>query len=678
MLTSVSADIISINSGGDGSLIVNPDGYINTFFLNGNRFPVSSNVLLSSSSGLNTSGENLSVSYSSTDADEQAITNITDWRVDGTSLAVLNMPFDRRVFWADSGAVRDYSTYENNGTLGGGSLDNAPIWNSSGKVGGCYYSSNYDWINLPNDLGYKTEVSAFAWFKAVGTPLGNYHIIFGGQELEISIPHSGGAVRTGVYTSSRYVSNHGSGANDGNWHYVGFTFNGSVKKTYLDGQYVGEQPTSGSLVYSFGNRRIGRFGSSNTYYANALIDEATIFNYSLSQEQISALYEAGLAGKHPELFVSQETSEGEIWQVALTPNDVFDDGITVLSNTLTILSTTPEDPTGVTLLSLNGRNESDTNLECSGYIEDTDSSSLTVYVNWIKDDVSQFNESFSGQSNGTTFSTQLEEGNLTLGDVWKCSMRTNDGYSYSAWTDSNELEIIDITSPNVTIISPENISYSTLDIDFNVSVEENENISVCLYNLDDQGNVTMNEVNDTYWYYNPILTLGNHSVLFACNDTSGNWGYNTSNFTINDSAAIAIDLSPSLLWNVNWSLISLPADDLDAEGNNGTGNVTEYWINISAENVYVDLYVRADGNLLTASLDEIGLGNETFCVNTTNNTVPDLDRLTMSTNYTLIASDLSNGTTVYLKFYLDAPAAQAAGTYLNNLDFKAINNQSSL
>ncbi|GAG57951.1 unnamed protein product, partial [marine sediment metagenome] len=105
-------------------------------------------------------------------------------------------------------------------------------------VDGELYLDANAWIDLPTDLGYTNEVSAFAWFKAVGSPPGGYHIIFGGQELEISIPQSTGEIRTGVYTNSRYVSNHGSGLVDGNWHHLGFTFDGSCKKSYIDGQFV--------------------------------------------------------------------------------------------------------------------------------------------------------------------------------------------------------------------------------------------------------------------------------------------------------------------------------------------------------------------------------------------------------------------------------------------------------
>ena len=117
----------------------------------------------------------------------------------------------------------------------------------------------------------------------------------------------------------------------------------------------------------------------------------------------------------------------------------------------------------------------------------------------------------------------------------------------------------------------------------------------------------------------------------------------------------------------------MPVDDLGAIGNNESG-VTTYYVNISATNVNVDLYVKADGDLLTDSLDVLGLGNETYAVNFTNSSVPDLNRLTMTTGYILIGENLPDASIVYMKFYLDAPVSQPAGTYLNSLDFKAVRN----
>ena len=68
--------------------------------------------------------------------------------------------------------VKDMSPYANNGTIVGAT------WTGNGKRNGAYQFSSGTYITLPNNLGYTTQVSAFAWFKAAGTPPGGYHIIF--------------------------------------------------------------------------------------------------------------------------------------------------------------------------------------------------------------------------------------------------------------------------------------------------------------------------------------------------------------------------------------------------------------------------------------------------------------------------------------------------------------------
>jgi len=175
-----------------------------------------------------------------------------------------------------------------NGTLASGT--SSPVWVNDGKINKSLNFNNNNYINLPNTLGYTNTVSAFAWFKSNGTPTGNYHIIMGGQELEISIPVSG-QIRTGVFTNTRYVSNHGSGLLDNQWHHVGFTFDGSTKKSYIDGQFVGQQTgIGGTLRSSFTGRTIGKFGTSNVYFLNGYLDEVKIFDYPLSEDEIKREY----------------------------------------------------------------------------------------------------------------------------------------------------------------------------------------------------------------------------------------------------------------------------------------------------------------------------------------------------------------------------------------------------
>ncbi|GAH23564.1 unnamed protein product, partial [marine sediment metagenome] len=132
-------------------------------------------------------------------------------------------------------------------------------------------------------------------------------------------------------------------------------------------------------------------------------------------------------------------------------------------------------------------------------------------------------------------------------------------------------------------------------------------------------------------------------------------------------------LSPKLGQQINWTLTSLPVYNQSSEGNNNTG-ITEYYVNISAEGTTVDLYVKANDDLKTSGLDVLGLGNETYSYNSTNSSVPSINKYSLTTNYedNPIGENLGEGAVVYLKFFLSAPSGQPAGTYNNSLLFKSV------
>lgn len=677
----VSSDIFSVNSGGNTGLIINPDKYFEGFFFGENEIPVMSNVILYSVPyETNTTHENLTVSYSSSDEDGDALTNISDWRVNGVSMAVLNMPFDTYINTTATGAIRDYSTYGNNGTLGGGNVSRMPVWNSSCQVGGCYtFDGVSDYIQLPEPPASSTNIyngSVFAWIKTSDAGSGWRGIVV--KQLAYGIFLEGNTLS--IYdwgTSTQRDTN--INLADNTWHLVGVTFQSGIAsgtKIYIDGvlnlttSITVNNQTEGVVIAS-------GYNPGTLQFFKGSIDEVKIYNRTLTPEQIRADYQAGLAGHSIETIVSQETNVGEIWQVAMTANDALSDSITVLSNNLTIVNTAPNDPNPL-LVSVNGRNESDADLNCSFDVLDADSYYLNITVNWLKDNVSQINITYINIANGTYYSSILDSNNLTLGDIWKCSVRYYDGYAYSNWIDSNELEIIDITPPNITIISPQPINYTDLNVTFNVSIIENENVSMCFYSLDGAENISMIEVNDSYfWILDETFGPGEHNVTFYCNDTSNNWGTNSTNFTIENEAAIAILLSDELSWSVKWNVMNLPVDDLDAEGNN-LNNATDYYINVSAINTLVDVYVKADGDLYTLDLDVLPLENENYTVSLSDPNVTGVSKVTMTTDYVLIADGIGDDSVIYLKFYLDAPPSQAAGTYLNNLNFKAVRHGQSI
>lgn len=134
------------------------------------------------------------------------------------------------------------------------------------------------------------ETSVMAWFKRTGIPAGDYHIITGGNSVEISIYDPSGQIRTGVNTDSqgRRVFNSGSGLVDGNWHHVAMTYDGENLRSYIDGSITATNPVSGNLTGRAAE--IGRY-LSNTYVTNGYIDDVRIYGRALSSEEIKAVYD---------------------------------------------------------------------------------------------------------------------------------------------------------------------------------------------------------------------------------------------------------------------------------------------------------------------------------------------------------------------------------------------------
>lgn len=176
-------------------------------------------------------------------------------------------------------------------------LINSPVY-TSGLAGYFFFGAINNYVNLSTDLGYTSQVSAFSWIKAVGTPKSGYHIVCGPTSLEISIPTSG-EIRSGIDTSNgRFVSNHGSGLVDGNWHYLGFTFDGTTKNSYIDGVMVGTMSVTGALVYNVTSRAMGVFGSGDTTYGmNGNISYYHVYSNSLTADQVTQNFNA-LRGRY--------------------------------------------------------------------------------------------------------------------------------------------------------------------------------------------------------------------------------------------------------------------------------------------------------------------------------------------------------------------------------------------
>ena len=394
----------------------------------------------------------------------------------------------------------------------------------------------------------------------------------------------------------------------------------------------------------------GKLNVTVRWYNNDVLKLTIDFNESYSS---GASFNSVLADGN--------TSFGDVWKCSLRLFDGAEYSAWGNSSDLTIIDTTNPD---VTI----GKNDSQVEFN-----------SESININWTATDEDTldtiiFNVTFPNKtilysSSSSSGEIDLSPSDLIVLGTYEINLWANDTAGNSNST-SDSFFVNDTIAPSIEIISPLNQSYSSLNITFNVSL--NEEGSWCGYSLDDAGNLTMTKLNATYfWEQNNSMTPGSHRVVFTCNDTNNNFNSTEINFSISDDAAISIEFSSALSQIVNWTLDSLPATNLPANGNNDDW-VTGYHVNISATNTLVDLYVRADGNLETVSADILGLGNETYSFNITDNTLVNSSNHTMTTSYFLIGESLDDGDVVYLKFYLSAPSAQPAGTYSNNLEFKAV------
>ncbi|MEK6893742.1 MAG: LamG domain-containing protein, partial [Nanoarchaeota archaeon] len=230
-----------------------------------------SGVVLNSTYGTNYTDENLSVYFAETDVDGDALTNITDWRKQGVSIAVLNMPFNTNVSLNTSGAIKDYSTWSNNGTLGGGISANMPARTTSGKVGGAYvFDGVNDYINITNFSWFKFGTGNFSisfWIKPSSwsgstTPLSNsvYSSGWDGFHFERSTVGAGCTPDAANYiifvVAGTSVCSSATLSNNIWYHIVG-TRNGSTARVYIN-NVAGSVTTASGSVSVNRNYLIGR------------------------------------------------------------------------------------------------------------------------------------------------------------------------------------------------------------------------------------------------------------------------------------------------------------------------------------------------------------------------------------------------------------------------------------
>ena len=141
------------------------------------------------------------------------------------------------------------------------------------------------------------------------------------------------------------------------------------------------------------------------------LDEVTFFNKALTQTEINEVY-----------------TDYDTWGLNTAPN-------------------TPSP----TLISVDGTNNTNADLNCSATITDDDGDSMNVTVEWFNNSVSMGTYNLNNNYvNGTTVSNIFSSNNFSLsniGDNIVCSMQSTDGSATSDWGNSTNLTLLE-SPPN--------------------------------------------------------------------------------------------------------------------------------------------------------------------------------------------------------------------------------------
>lgn len=309
-----------------------------------NDRPTLTMPLLNATSANNLSRDNLTIwPLGLSDDENDAVTNMTDWRRDNESIAFLQVPFDLETANSAATLTPDYTSNTFDGTLVG-----SPTWTTDCILGGCYaFNGAGQYIDFGDFSGHSLsnmtyDISFSFWYTLSGTSASNQYIF-----------SSGGQTTTNGL--SCWVDNSEQLAcqiNDGTgfyvvespvyplhtWQHAVVQYQDDLLELYINGSLVDSDDTLNPGAYGdlHSDFFIGRPNNALNHYFNGSIDEFYAFNRTLSEDFISLLYTSAVNGEKILELPASETSAGENWSVAVTPNDRYQDGITVYSNSLFI------------------------------------------------------------------------------------------------------------------------------------------------------------------------------------------------------------------------------------------------------------------------------------------------------------------------------------------------------
>ena len=207
---------------------------------------------------------------------------------------VLNVDANNPYSYAGAGTI----WYDTSGNSFNGTLTNGPVYSSTNS-GIITFDGQNDYVDFTTStlpISGNGARSIFVWMKttatnnqgfvATGNPAGS-------QAFNL-VKYSGNYVGIMGYNNDYYPSSGSSGISivDGNWHYIGATFDGTNIRTYVDGIL---DNTSGTYTFTTTgqNNYIARSNhTGNENFLNGSVGLTQIYNRALSITEIVQNYNA--------------------------------------------------------------------------------------------------------------------------------------------------------------------------------------------------------------------------------------------------------------------------------------------------------------------------------------------------------------------------------------------------
>jgi hypothetical protein len=222
--------------------------------------------------------------------------------------------------------IHDESGFGNNGTISLGAsgqtaigtcVDNAGTPWYNGRTGKYGASLNFDgaddYVDVPKTIDLNNEITMSAWVylhsyaSVSGSPWWGSRLVldsydsghtYGDDELHgISITGTSNGVAAAIINWDVTVPAANRASVTGNvvplnqWHFITMTADGSNLKIYQNGSFVAQTSYTNIGLYDPTDLKIRKFAkTANAGYFDGQIDDAKIFNYALTSEQVKTLY----------------------------------------------------------------------------------------------------------------------------------------------------------------------------------------------------------------------------------------------------------------------------------------------------------------------------------------------------------------------------------------------------